>query len=106
MLGKSLRTACDRWVRPNRFGRLVAFLGLCSDPAKVIALSAGGIRLLVGYSFRGERSVTLELSNRSRSFSRLLPIRVARVRPTEAGYVLDGRFTAPFSEHELHALLS
>jgi hypothetical protein len=81
-------------------------LGLCSDQAKVVALSAEGIRLLVGYSFRGERGVTLELANRSRTFSRLLPLQVARVRTTEDGYVVEGRFTKPFSEPELNALLS
>jgi hypothetical protein len=99
-------TAQGYALRPEGFARLAAFLGLRSDPAKVVALSAGGISLLVRHPLRGERAITLELANRARSYSRLQPIRILRVQPADGGYLVDGRFTAPVPQEELEALLS
>jgi hypothetical protein len=93
-------------IRAENLVHLAAFLGLRSDPAKVIALSADGISLLARHPLRGERAMTLELANRSRTFSRLLPLQVLRVQPADSSYLVDGQFTNPIPQNDLDALLA
>jgi hypothetical protein len=87
-------------------GHLIAAVGETFWPARVIDLSARGIRLLLRRRFEPGKLVLVELANGRRVFSCALVIRVVHVTPEPDGaYLLGGEFSRKLSQAELMALM-
>jgi hypothetical protein len=100
---ESLRFAIHR----DTAGHLIAAVGETFWPARVLDLSARGVRLVLRRRFEAGKLVLVELANGRRVFSCALVVRVAHVAPQPDGaYLLGAEFSRRLSHTELTALLS
>jgi hypothetical protein len=99
---EALRFAIHR----DTAGHLIAAVGETFWPARVIDLSARGVRLLLRRRFEPGKLVLVELANGRRVFSCALVMRVVHVTPQPDGaFLLGAEFSRKLSQRELMALL-
>jgi hypothetical protein len=100
---EALRFAIQRETASH----LIAAVGETFWPARVIDLSARGLRLLLRRRFEPGKLVLVELANGRRVFSCALVVRVTHVTPQpEGAYLMGAEFSRKLSQPELMALMA
>src|SRR5438093_1288272 len=99
---EALRLAIHR----DTAAHLIAAVGETFWPARVIDLSARGVRLLLRRRFEPGKLVLVELANGRRVFSCALVMRVAHLTlQPDGAYILGAEFSRKLSQTELMALM-
>jgi hypothetical protein len=89
----------------NTTARIFAHVGDEGWPATIQNISLAGISLSLEHWIDPKSTVVLELRNDERDFSRLLQLRVLRVRDSQGGTVTAaGTLNPQLSHEELHLL--
>ncbi len=73
--------------------------------AKMLDLSATGIRLLIGRGFEAGTALVVELSSADASFACTVEARVVHATEAPGGWLLGCTFATPLRDEDLKALL-